>query len=199
MSHFQRVKVFSLLALIFALPCFAAGKREVVIHGENFPNVVVILIDTSGSMGNDEKYKIAMRETWWVAGLMSDEAQLRVGSFDNHLGWHKDEFTKLPDKDFYTDLKLWLKTRNVSGSTDLVAAMGEVLKIRPDDPLGIVVVTDEQIDGGAEGAAEQIASINGKRKHPATIGVIGVFPEKSDEALAAKMSKTGGAYMRVVK
>ena len=70
----------------------------------------------------------------------------------------------------------------------------KVVLALPDNPLGIIVVTDEDPDGGTSQVAKQIFSINQARESPAIIGVIGILPTKSE--LGNLIGLTGG-YTKV--
>lgn len=187
------------LAVLLALvPFLVAGERpvrEVPIHGRPFPNRVAILVDRSGSMAG-KKHALAVYEAMRVAEQAGDDGRVRFYVFEAEVLADPQGWIKLPDAESLAIARGFLKHNGPVGSTNLVGAMREVLALEERD-LGVVVVTDEEPDGGATAAAAEIERLNAARPTPATIGVIGIFP--SDAVLGAAVATAGGGpYLRVV-
>ena len=186
------------LALLLLIPLLLGGDRpvrEILIHGRPFPNRVAILVDRSGSMAG-KKHGMAVHEAMRVAEQAGDDGRVRFYAFEDDVLADPQGWIKLPDAEALALARGFLRHHGPAGSTNLVGAMQEVLALEEPD-LGVVIVTDEEPDGGALPAADEIERLNAARQHPATIGVIGIFPS-SAELGAAVATAAGGPYLRVV-
>ena len=185
----------------FGVAALAGTKREVIIAGQPFPDTLVLLVDTSGSMGcyDRKPYKRAMREVGLIARQMTDAGKIRFYVFDDVLTEEPHGWIVLPDAEKVEAALLWLRARKCDGGTNLADAMDVVLAL-PESPLGVIVVTDCQPDGGTDSTAEEIAVANRKRKTPAIIGVTAIGPDEKGNRFGILVAEwSGGAYVRIVE
>ena len=200
----------AMLSAVLALPlaAIAGTRREVVIHGQPFPDQIVILVDRSASMSADwdggkivrDNYARAIREARWVAEQASDAGRVRFYAFNDTLAEDPQGWYAIPDADKLKGSIAWLRLIQPCENTNLAGAMEHVLAL-PESPLGVIIITDEQPDGGPESTAAAILELNKKRKEPAMIGVIGISPRdpEQDRFGVIVARGTGGAYVRVVE
>lgn len=185
--------------LCLAAPFLSAGglKREIVIRGCRFPAQLALIVDASGSMSADQKYQLAVHEALRVAEQAGDDGRVRFYTFGPCVQTDPHGWIKLPNADALMEVHAWFNGVAVEGTTDLAAAMDDILTL-PTDPLGVIVFTDEAVDDGAGPTGDRIAAANAKRANPAVIGVVGVMPDMMDEGLGPLMAKvTGGGYVRL--
>jgi len=184
-------------ALACALLSLGGGfKREIILYGEPFPNTLAVLVDASGSM-QGEKYACAIRQAMWVAEQADDAGRVRFYEINDATAAEPQAWIKLPNAEALAVARTWLSSISPTEGTDLAAAAREVLALE-ESPLGVVIITDADVDGGPEKTRKAIADANGRRKEPATIGIVAIAPTEDHETLARDVaSAAGGAYVRL--
>ncbi len=212
-----RIFLMALAIFAFTLTSFGDDKkayqREIVINGTSFPNSMIILVDCSGSM-EGPKYGQAVRAAMWVARQAGDDGKIKIVIFSSATRWwtppEKDRegksrnteggWLRLPDGDGLTSAETWLKSWGPAGGTAMADSMEEVLSVDPEDPIGIIAISDEDFDEGTTNTIERITKANALRKSRATIGVIGICPNPAVEEFGVFMANdTGGAYVKISK
>lgn len=189
------------LLLLIAFASLAVGdesppyRREVARRGTQFPRNFAILVDRSGSM--IDKYDVAVREAVRVAEDATDEGRACFFAFGSDVTPDPQGWIKLPDAEALALARGFLLSLQPYGRTDVVSAARDALLL-PEPDLGVVIVTDEDPDGGALAAAAQVVALNEVRPSPAVVGVIGVFPRDDLAFGHAVAAACGGGYVRVV-
>lgn len=200
-----RRAVLQLLSLLCCLACLAGDKlrRELVLNGVNFPNTMVILVDKSRSMEDYGKDAISVANAMWVAEQATDSGRVRFAAFDSDIRYWFPEsgWIKLPDKERLKSARLWLRSLKPGGGTNLgrvvEQAIEETADVPAPQPLGLVLVTDEDPDGYTQGNIDHILEANSERK--AVIGIIAVKPlERCDQLGEAVAKSSGGPFLRIV-
>jgi len=202
-----------LAATILALLCVAGGyRRQVVLHGTPFPSTLVVLVDNSGSMA-ESPYACAIRQAMWAADQAGDGARVRFATFGSELVWQErpairgteptrtnaagvvvaaDPWIKLPDAEALAISRAWLQAQGTGGSTALANAVEAALSLK-ESPLGLIVVSDCEPDGGHEATLARIEKTNAARRGgPATIGVISVAPGRDAKKFALLVAEAAG-------
>ena len=190
----RRLIWITLLASFVAahvLPAEAGGyRRQVLLHGQQFPASLVVLVDNSGSM-DGAPYACATRQATWVAAQASDGAKIRFATFGEEVVWERPGWTKLPDAEALATSRAWLLSRGTAGNTALADAVEAALALE-ESPIGVVVISDLEPDGGHDATRERIAKANAARKSPATIGIISVAPGRDAKKVALLVAEAAG-------
>jgi hypothetical protein len=205
-----RLRAYALLVLVFLVPFLTAGggdlRQQIVVRGTIFPDTLAIVVDGSGSMAG-EPFDVAIREAVLIASQATDGSRVRFYHFANDTFSYPPAATstpggwiKLPNEEEVACARAFLLSRGAYGNTQMVAALEEILALE-ENPLGVIVISDAEPDGGGESAAERINAANLRRKAPATIGFIAIEPGKGQaDRLGANVARaSGGAYVRLVK
>lgn len=178
----------------------APKRRELIVHGYTFPETLAIVVDGSGSMAGPS-YDIAIREAIAIATQATDGSRVRVYHFSYDTFSYPSApsaWIRLPDEEEIACARAFLISRGAHGTTGMVAALDEVLALE-ESPLGVIVISDADPDGGPDSAAEKIHAANLRRKEPATIGFIAIEPGRgSADRLGASVARaSGGSYVRL--
>ena len=172
--------------------------RELVLRGQQFPDTLALVLDASGSM-NGEGYAIAIREAMNIATQAGDAGKVRFFAFGASCDPEPQSWINLPDAEALMLARTWLEMHGSGGGTDMESAMAFVLAL-PDEPLGVILFSDELPDSGPDNTAAAIHRANMARNSAAIIGVVGVNPpERPDGELPLGLliaKPTGGAYIR---
>ena len=75
---------------------YEEGRAQAIAHfhgGRDLPARVLLLVDASGSMGEEEKVASAKRAARWIADTLSPEDQVAVAGFDSRY-WGVVAFTR---------------------------------------------------------------------------------------------------------
>ena len=202
-----------LLVAVLALLCVGGGYvRRTLIYGTQFPAVLIILVDNSGSMAG-APYACAIRQAMWVADQAGDGARVRFVTFGAQVVWQDrpatrgseptrtndagvviaaDPWIKLPDAEALALSRAWLEYQGTGGGTYLAAGVEAALAV-DESPLGLVIVSDCEPDGGHDSTRKRIEIANAARKHgAATIGIISVAPAANAQRFALLVAGSAG-------
>lgn len=181
-------------ALALALLCLGGGyTRRTVLHGQQFPDALVVLVDNSGSM-DGAPYACAVRQAVWVTEQAGDGARVRFATFGSEVVWQHEpgKWTKLPDAEAVAIARAWIQHRGTAGNTGLAEAVEEALRL-DESPLGVVVISDCEPDGGHEATRARIERANAARKGGrAVVGVISVAAGADAKKFAILVAEAAG-------
>ena len=168
-------------------------RRSVVLHGTQFPEALLVLVDNSGSMGGDP-YACAIRQARWVVEQATDGARVRFAAFGGEVVWQEadpSKWTKLPDAEAVGVAVAWLQHRGTGGSTAMAHAVEAALAVE-EPQIGVVVISDCEPDGGHDDTRARIERANARRKERAVIGVISVAPNADAKRFAILVADAAG-------
>ena len=160
---------------------------------ERLPKDVIFVLDTSGSMGGDDKLGQARRAVQFGLSVLREGDRFGIVTFSSQTRRFSDALIAVTPK-AQEEARLWLDGLVAEGGTHLQGGLQDALSLVQKDRLAIVVlVSDGRPTAGARDANTILAEVGSTNPHQARVFTFGVGFDLDVELLDRIAEATRGA------